>query len=205
MMQARPVALCLLLPLSGVIVHAPPLHAQEPTLDRPLRVYLDCQTFGCDFDYFRTELDWVDWVRDRQVADVHALVTGVQTGSGGREFQVALLGRSVFSALGDTVSATSGPTATEFERRNVLLGALTRGLLPYALRTSVANRLDVELTDAEESETPAAAVSPADDPWNFWVFEIGVDGSIDGESRERSNDLSGSVEAIRTTEDWKLA
>jgi len=38
-----------------------------------LRVYLDCD--ACDFDYLRTEVTFVDYVRDRQDAAVHILVT----------------------------------------------------------------------------------------------------------------------------------
>jgi hypothetical protein len=50
------------------------LVAQDTTTvsSQTVRVYLDCDYMGCDFDYFRTELTMVNWVRDRQVADVHA-------------------------------------------------------------------------------------------------------------------------------------
>ena len=39
--------------------------------DSALRVFLDCPDAFCDFDYYRTEITFVNWVRDRQFAQVH--------------------------------------------------------------------------------------------------------------------------------------
>ena len=49
-----------------------------------LRVFLDCHV--CDFDFMRTEINFVDYVRDRQDAQVHILVTNQPTGGGGTEY-----------------------------------------------------------------------------------------------------------------------
>ena len=48
----------------------------------PLRVFLNCPT--CDFDYIRTAIPWVDYVRDPRQAQVHLLVTILRTAPGGR-------------------------------------------------------------------------------------------------------------------------
>ena len=70
--------------------------AQQPTppaadsATKALAVYLDCQENGCDFQYFQNEITAVSWVRDRQNADVHILVTGQSTGAGGREYTVKI-------------------------------------------------------------------------------------------------------------------
>jgi hypothetical protein len=46
-----------------------------------LKLFLDCQ-YECDTDFIRTELTFVDHVRDSQSADIHALVTTESTGGG---------------------------------------------------------------------------------------------------------------------------
>lgn len=48
-----------------------PVLAQDP--DKRVRVFLDCSS--CFQDFVRTELLFVDDVRDRTEADVHVLVT----------------------------------------------------------------------------------------------------------------------------------
>src|SRR4051812_41803062 len=81
--------------------------AQRVTSDSggaALSVYVDCQEYeACDFDFFRTELTFVNWVRDRQVADVHILVTTQTTGAGGSEFTATFIGLRHFAGLADTL------------------------------------------------------------------------------------------------------
>lgn len=63
------------------------VQAQDQPTASPstVRVFIDCTNTPCDQDFFRTEMAFVDHVRDRQNADVHILLNGQSTGSGGRE------------------------------------------------------------------------------------------------------------------------
>ena len=45
-------------------------------------VYIDCNR--CDYDYVRTELTFVNYVRDPDLADIHVFVTDVNTVCGTR-------------------------------------------------------------------------------------------------------------------------
>ena len=47
---------------------------EELKADAP-RVFIDCR--GCDRDYFREEITYVNYVRDRKDADIHVLDTGI--------------------------------------------------------------------------------------------------------------------------------
>ena len=70
---------------------APPANAST------VRVFIDCTNTPCDQDFFRTEMTFVDHVRDRQNADVHILLTGQSTGSGGREVTFDFFGQGRFA------------------------------------------------------------------------------------------------------------
>ena len=52
------------------------------------KVFLDGTRI--DMDYIRTEITFVNYVRDRKEADVHVLITQQRTGGGGREYTLAL-------------------------------------------------------------------------------------------------------------------
>jgi hypothetical protein len=173
--------------------------AQEPA-NAPLRVFLDCQTFGCDQEFIRSELTWVDWVADRQTADVHMLITSQDAGGGGERFTLDLLGAARFAGQEQHLFYASSGGATEDEVREGLLDRMALGLVPFAVGTPAGDRLEVSLRDADDEEAGQAT----DDPWNFWVFTIGVDGNLDGESRQRSIEIEGSAEAERTTELWRF-
>ena len=47
--------------------------------------------------------------------------------------------------------------------------------------------------------------TPEDDPWDFWVFRMGLNLNTSGESTYSSLGIGGSFTASRTTEDWKTS
>ena len=51
-------------------------------------VFLDFNARNCDFDHFRREIPWVNWVRDRKDGDIHLLITQQRTGG---EFNIRLI------------------------------------------------------------------------------------------------------------------
>ena len=67
--------------------------------ERPerLAVFLDCGF--CDETFIRQEMTYVDYVRDREVAHVHVLVTGENTGAGGEASTFDLIGRGPFQGM----------------------------------------------------------------------------------------------------------
>ena len=79
----------LVLPITIVLAESSRADAQQagpPAPQRPglLKVFLDCE--NCFADFLRTEVAFVDYVRDRAEAEVHALITSATTGAGGREY-----------------------------------------------------------------------------------------------------------------------
>lgn len=181
---------------------AAPVGAQQAEGDGTLRVYLDCQTSGCDQEFFRTELVWVDWVRDRQVADVHILVTAQPAGGGGRRFTLDFLGRGAEAGREESLAYTSGGDTTDDELRRGLLQRFRLGLVPFVADRRIADRLGITLADPPAGQDRPD--DPADDPWNHWVFTASMNGFLNGESQQRFTNLFGSLSANRVTEAWKL-
>ena len=64
----------------------------DASLDRPVRVYLDCE--GCFESYMRRNLTFVDYVRDRKQADIHVLGTRRGSGGGGTSYRLEFIGRN---------------------------------------------------------------------------------------------------------------
>jgi hypothetical protein len=186
-------------PATGVAV------AQEAdsgsSAQEALRVYLDCRSHYCDFDFFRREITFVNYVRDRQDAQVHILVTTRDTG-GGDEFTVEFIGLEEFETMGDTLLFFSSNTDTEDEVRTGLAQTMRLGLIRYVARTGEAERIQIsyELPSAMEE----AQSQVPDDPWNFWIFRVRFGGNIRGEERQSSFSGNMSLSANRTTEEWKI-
>ena len=169
-----------------------------------LRVFLDCNTFPCDSDYFRTEVEFVNWVRDRTLAQVHLLLTGNQTAGGGRLFSLDFIGLQELDGEDDQLTFTSLGTDTEDEVLGGLSQVIAAGLARYS--TIIGQPAAFEILAAEQPELETerlVRVDQVEDPWNFWVFEVSTRIDLDGEETERQRRYRGSFEARRTTETWK--
>jgi len=179
---------------------APASSQETQPVDRTgaLRVFLDCGP--CDENYLRTEITFINYVRDRADADVHVLVTTQRTGGGGIEYTIKFIGLARFAGVDQSLKYFSTQTNTEDERRAGFAAIFRLGLVRYAAETPLASRLKVTF-DAPPKEAAAAKVR---DPWNFWIFRIGTNGGFEGQESGTQKRISGSLSANRTTDAWKL-
>ncbi len=177
-----------------------------PEVPATLRVFIDCPE-GCDTTFFRSDLDFVNHVIDREVADVHVLVTEANTGGGGTEYTVALIGLGPFASLRGEQKYVHGAGETDDAERRGVLRAIRLGLVPFLARTALAGSLDlvVRRPAGTEEEQARRQAQTTDDPWNFWVFRVRGDTNLSGEEASKSVSLDGSFSASRVTEQWKTS
>jgi len=191
---------------------AVPIHAQEPVAtqtEEMINLFFDCQSGGCgDMDFLRREIGFVNWVRDRQDADVHVLVTSQATGGGGRLYTLAFIGLGDLDGVEQQLTVATRGDATADEQRNALAARLGLGLVPYVQRTAVVERLRVTFAGGSTGDGrpgPPPGVSPqVDDPWDYWVFRFTASGNGSGQSTSSFRFWSGGISANRTTETWKV-
>lgn len=189
----------LLLPVLILLVLSTGLRAQETRNGAP-NIFLDCQGW-CDLQYLKTEITYLNFMRDRADADIFIQQTGITTGSGGTQFSLYFYGQKQFANQNDTLVFNIVPNAPENDVRNALKTNLERGLLPYLLKTALAERIRFSV------ETEAAGANGADqpvqDPWNFWTFSINGSMNLSGQQVAKSNSLYGNLNARRVTEKQK--
>lgn len=161
-------------------------------------VYIDCQ---CDFDHIRTEITFVNYVRDPQLADIHVFVTDERTAGGGREYQFSFIGRRVFAGTQYTLRHYIDHNATSEESRNQLTEFLKIGLAGFVLQTPLATRFKIEYNGNGKENLQG----DVHDPWDYWVFQAYI-GSIelDLESNKSEFDSRWGFFADRVTEKWKF-
>ena len=186
-----------------IVVSAAPgtVGAQEVPADQDaaLRMFLDCPTSFCDLDFYRREISFVSYVRDRQDADVHVLIRTQATG-GGREHTLNFIGLRDFEGIETTLVYNSSSTDTFDETRNGLARVIKFGLMRYVAESSVADQIDISF----RADRPEQAREPVEDQWNYWVFTIRANGGARIESLSKFYRINGSITANRTTETWKL-
>ncbi len=166
-------------------------------------VYLDC--FDCDYDNFKREVDYVNYLRERQSADIYVLVTSQSTG-GGDEYVMYMLGQGRFEGQNDTLTVNTEIDDTEREISNELLALYKRGLLPYLLQTPLADQISYELVQKENASADEGSETQVD-PWKAWVFSISGGGNASGESTSNRLNLRARFNANRVTEKdkWRFS
>ncbi len=173
-----------------------------------LRVFLDCNTQNCDSNLFRTEINFVNWVRDRTEAQVHLIITSANTGGGGAIYSLDFIGLGDLAGRGDELSYTSNATDSDTETRNGLNRVIGVGLARYSTLIGQSSAFTISGTSTSASQTAVTdrltSSEEVDDPWNFWVFEIGLDTNLTGEETRTTNQFTPSFEASRTTPTWNF-
>jgi len=180
--------------LATALAQAAP-QASAPAPAR-LRVFLDCDCFR---EYVRSELTFVDYVRDRESADVHVLGQSRETGGGGREYALRFVGAGSLAGFDLDLRALTGASDTEDTRRRAVRSTLTAGFLTYISRAGLPHRLQIDVDDAE-----TAAPAPGEDPWNFWVYSVRASAELQAEESQREVQWNVSGSADRVTEAWKM-
>jgi hypothetical protein len=178
-------------------VASPPQGQAAPATGR-LRVYLECDCFST---YLREEVDWVDFVRQPQDADVHVLSSSSGTGGGGRELVLRFIGLGRFDGITHELRVVSLTGDTEIVRRAAVLRTMTIGMLHFMARTGLPAGLDVNVRTEETREQEA----PVRDPWNLWVFRLSANGSIEAEESNREKSWRVNFSGDRVTEQWKIS
>ena len=186
----------LALPRTATAQIPPPQAAAAP----PLRIFLDC--YQCDVDHLRRNVRFVDYVRDRSVADLHVLVTTQSTGGGGISWVVKFIGLARFLGLDKTFTFNTDQTATSDEQRREFARIFRLGLVAYASDTSSAPQLDVTF----KRPAPAAgeAAGKARDPWRRWVFRLSTNTSLSGEATSQYKSYRINASGSRVTDEWKV-
>ncbi|MBI1810284.1 MAG: hypothetical protein HYR75_10335 [Gemmatimonadetes bacterium] len=174
--------------------------AQSAGTPRPeLRVFVDCRNVQCDRDFLYTDIAFVEFTRDPNDADVHALVTGLANGAGGQRVTAQFVGRGAFLERSDTLTATLAPDASADDRRRVLAHLLKLGLVRFAANTAVASRLHVQY------DAPADAKAlTLTDPWDSWIFDVRGNGSFGSESQSKRSSVALATSARRVTDALKF-
>ena len=183
---------------------ASPTAAQQTS--NPLRVFFDCSGRSCSEQFYRTEIDWVDWVRQREDADVHVIVASQQNASGGQSFDIRFLGLGELEGANDELVYSSLGTDVDQERLDGIARVLAVGFARYATLLGAPEGFTIAGTRTVGVD-PADRVVGADevvDPWNLWSFRVSGDVEIDGEDTRTSRDIGASFSADRVSPTWIL-
>jgi len=177
------------------------LVAQAPIIpaSSTIQLYVDCQQFECDMDYFRTQIPWVTWVRDRDLSDVHLILVNHPNGGGGTTTTLQFKGQGRFRGMDDDFQVVASPLDPPDTVRKILVDQIILSLMRYEARIPASSRVTLSI-----QEPPKTAVPPPADPWNQWVYSLAASGYAYGESAYLLTNFTGEVSATQFTDQRKI-
>ena len=134
------------------------LISQEVTKNDAPNLYIDCRS--CDMTYIRTKLDYVNYVIDRNDADLFIMITRQSTGGNGRKYTMTLEGRHRFEGLRDSLTYVTDQDMSDDEVREKTLKWLQRGTVRFLNYTPLADDINISFNNK------TAMVQP-EDKWDY--------------------------------------
>ncbi len=172
------------------------LFAQNEANTSLCSVFIECDE--CDLNYIREEIKFVNFVRDRNDADIHIQSNEADTGGGGERITFTFYGMKSFYGKNDTLISNISAHDTQEQKRIKLLRTIKLGLIPYLIKTDAAKDIDIVFSGMSDKKLMQ------EDPWDYWVFRTSLSSDIEGEKLSKSFDINSSLTATRITEDWKF-
>ena len=179
--------LCLLFCVSQIAF------AQEKNENR-IKIFINCAAEQCFEDYLITELSFFDFVRDRFQADVQILMIAQNNAASGKKYSLKFLGQKKFENQTDSAFFNTKMTDTDEEKRSVLLLAVKKGLLPFVMQTEWRNETEINFPKRSVNDL----ILPQD-KWKNWVFTIGTEGNIEGESNRNALQAASFLSIYKVT------
>ena len=170
-----------------------------------LNVYLECAARGCESSHYRTELTFVNWVREQGDAQLHIIMTSTGTASGD-EYLLDFIGREELEGMDDQLAYSHSDTDSDDQRSRGLTGVLGVGLARYSVLLGQTGPFTINTPSQAERrmELPPGLQGEVDDPWDYWVFRLGGDVRYEDEDLRDEKRYSANFSANRTTEIWKI-
>lgn len=168
-----------------------------------ISVFLDAP-WWLDRDYVREQIPIVNYVRDRELADVHILMTRHGAGSAGTNYSISFIGRRAFKDMDNDLTYWAPSTNSSDDTRRGYSNMIKIGLVRYIATTNLVNRIIVDYDYDQDAIIFANEFEPEVDPWNSWVFEIYGGGNFRKEELQSNVSSRFGFFADRITEDWKI-
>ena len=164
-----------------------------------LSIFLDCRV--CDSEYLRQNLGNTQFVRDQFLGDVHVFVVTQRNGSGGRSYEMQFIGKEEFEDINYKLMFSTDTNMTSDEVRKLVLENLKLGLVRFWIANGTTEDVKVNVPVPEEEKDKVEE----DDPWNYWLFQVGAGGFFDGQEQSRFSNININASARRVTEKNKFS
>jgi len=175
------------------------LNAQDYN-SRKLKVFIDGEI--PDLNYTKRSLTFIDFVTDQSVSDVYVLTRKQSTGSNGNHYNFTFTNKSSESNDEFVLNCITYANDTPDVVRIKFTETLKSGLVPFINRGNA--KYSIIVKELEQEENGELNLNKNIDPWNNWVFNIGLRGDFNVEEQKKNYGYRFRFDADKVTELWRI-
>lgn len=161
-----------------------------------IKLFVDC---NCEKNYIRQEVNYVNHVRDQDLANVRLFIYDIANGSGGRTYKLEFSGQDSFAEVVKELTYDTNANMTSDEIRKGLVKRIELGLLKYIIDSDLSDRITFRIKGKHEPSD-----LELDDPWKNWIFEIYGQAKLSKESSRKKFEYKVGLESDRVTNKWRI-
>ena len=174
-----------------------PGYSQEKETES-LKLFIDC---NCERNYLRQEINFVNHVRDKTLANIELFIYDIANGSGGRTYKLDFKGKGDYQEIVNESSYDTNANMSSDDIRKGLLNAVKNGLLKYIINSDLAGKVEYNISD---EGLAARQDIDFDDPWNNWIFEVYGEAELNKETSRKRFSYEVGFESDHVTEKWRI-
>lgn len=166
-------------------------------INEPLKVFYDGS--GSFFNYLRTDIDFVRFVRNPDDAQVQLQMNSQSSADMGKRYTFIFEGGEEFTGINDTIVTSVAGNVSDNTRNEQLLRVIKLGLAYYLSKTPFNKNVDIiSIADIEIEEE--------EDNWDGWIFSVGLNSSFEGEEsrKEFMWEIDLDVDRVKETSKIKI-
>jgi hypothetical protein len=168
-----------------------------------IAVFLDSERWF-DEDFVRQEIPVVDYVRNREQADIHIIISRHNAGTSGANYAISFIGSRLFEGQNLDLTYWAPSTNSSDQTRRGYSNVIKIGLVTYIAKTPMITSLNVNFSNGKKGLTNETEFEEKEDPWKNWVFELYGGGNFSKEERLSNFSFRTGFFADMVTTDWKL-
>ncbi|MDD3625823.1 MAG: hypothetical protein PHV06_00750 [bacterium] len=165
--------------------------------DHAPKIYIDSHV-SIDTTYIKSQITFLNYVIEKNEADIHLLITSQNTGSGGQEYSLQFIGKNKFAGQQFTVKYYTDLNFTSSDVREGLIEKIKQGVMPFVANTPISEKIEVNFEESSDIEKIT-------DPWNHWMFSVSLSGNTSGQESSNELHLNGGISIQRITQEHKYS
>ncbi len=118
-----------------------PIFSQEK--ESKLNLFITCDF--CDTNYLKQNLEYSEFVRDNNYADVNLFFRNQRNGSGGELYEINFIGQNSYKEIQDKITFSTTSDNTRDEVRKLMLKNIRLGLVRFWIKAGLKDKIVISV------------------------------------------------------------